>query len=148
MSIQQRLTDDLTKALKQGDKFTLLVLRLMIAEIKNERIKLQKELGDEEVLRLLQRQVKMRQQSIVEFTKGKRLDLAEKEQKEIEIIKKYLPEALTSAELTKIVEQVISDTGFNSIKQMGQVMSLVMKKAQGKADGSTVSEIVKSHLVK
>lgn len=146
MSLKETIENDMKQALKQGDKFNLSVLRMVLAEIKNDWIKKGSELTDDEVLELLARQMKLRRQSITEFEKANRSDLAEKEAAEIVVIQKYLPEQLSDEALSEIVSNTIESIGATSLKDMGKVMSAVMSEVKGAAEGQKVSSLVKERL--
>ena len=144
MNLQEIIESDLKKALKEGDKLSLSVLRMVVASIKNEKIEKGTELNDEDLLNILKKAVKTRNQSVTEFTKGGRIDLADKEKSEIEVIKKYLPQELSDKEIEEIINQTINELGEVSQKEIGKVIGSVMKKTQGKADGGKVASLVKS----
>lgn len=162
--LKQRIQSDATKALKQGNREFVGVLRLALASItskeKEKRYKLSKEnikeedlikqseLTNNEVLSILSYEVKKRNDAISLYEKGNRPDLAEKERKEIEVLKKYLPEQLSQEELKKIVEESIKSVVATSVKDMGKVMADLMPKVKGKADGSEISKILKEILTK
>ncbi len=135
-------------ALKSGDKDKLSTIRMLISEIKKVQIDKQKELTDEEIIQVIQKYAKQRKESIKQYKEAGRNDLAEKEQKELDIVSKFLPEALSEDEIQKIVDDVIAETGASSMKDMGKVMKIVMGKVKGRADGSVVSRIVKEKLSK
>jgi len=106
------------------------------------------QLTDEEVIEVISFEAKKRKESIVEFEKGKRMDLVEKEKKELEILEKYLPEQLSEEEIKKFVQEAIEKTGAKEMKDMGKVMAELMPKVKGRADGSLVSKVVKDVLSK
>ncbi len=143
---RQRILDDIKTAMKAGDKPRLATLRLMSAAIKQREVDERKDLGEEEVIGLLDKMLKQRRESIEQYAKAKRDDLVAQEQSEIEQIQTYMPAQLTSEEITAIVDQAISDSGASSIKDMGKVMGLVKPLMQGKADMSAVSQSIKSRL--
>ena len=116
------------------------------SNIKNVEINDKRELTDEEVLSVLMKEVKMRRDSLAEFEKAGRIELAEQAAAEIEILQDYLPEPLSDDELRVIVADVIADTGIDSIKSMGKVMPLIMAKVQGRADGKRINMMVKEIL--
>ena len=103
-------------------------------------------LDDPETVSVIKKQIKQRQDSIEQFTKGNRLEMAEKEKSELEILKTYLPPELSEDEIKKVVAQVISDIGASSMKEMGRVMKEVNAKLAGQADGKLVAELVKQSL--
>jgi len=148
MSLLKTLQEEMKSALKAGDKEKLSVIRMLISEIKKVQIDKQKELTDDEIVQVLQKYAKQRKESIKQYTQAGRKDLAEKEQMELEIVSKFLPEALDENEIEKIVSKVITETGASSMKDMGKVMKKVMEEVKGRADGSVVSKIVKEKLCK
>ncbi len=142
----EKLQDEMKKALKSGEKERLSVIRMLISEIKKVQIDKKKELTDEEIIQILQRYAKQRKEAIQQYKKANREDLVEKEERELEIVQEFLPEPLSKEEIEKIVEEVIKETGASSMKDMGKVMKTVMEKVKGRAEGSIVSQIVKSKL--
>ncbi len=142
----EKLQEEMKKALKSGDKERLSVIRMLISEIKKVQIDKKKELTDDEIIGILQRYAKQRKESIQQYKKANRQDLVEKEEKELKIVQEFLPEPLSEEELEKIVSQVIEETGASSIRDMGKVMKVVMERVKGRAEGSKVSQIVKSKL--
>ena len=147
MSIKDQLTEDMKQAMKdrEAGKLRLSVIRMVRANIKNVEINEKKELNDDEVLAILLKEVKMRQDSLVEFEKAERSELAEQAKAEIEILKKYLPEPLSDEELRVMVE-AISETGAEGPKAIGKVMPAVMAKAKGRADGKRINQMVRELL--
>lgn len=147
MSIKDQLTEDMKQAMKdrEAGKLRLSVIRMVRANIKNVEINEKKELNDE-VLAILLKEVKMRQDSLVEFEKAERSELAEQAKAEIEILKKYLPEPLSDEELRVMVAEAISETGAEGPKAIGKVMPAVMAKAKGRADGKRINQMVRELL--
>jgi uncharacterized protein YqeY len=147
MRLRDKISEDLTSAMKAKDAERLSVLRMMKAAVKNKEIELIKELEDAQVLQILMSLIKQRKDSVEQFTKGGRLELAQKEAAEIKVIEHYLPAAVSDEEIVRIVEEVIAETGAASIKDMGKVMKACMVRFGGRpADGAKVSEMVKSRL--
>jgi len=162
--LKQNIQNATTEALKSKDNFVVGVLRMLLASIltkeKEKRYKISKEkpgaqeeqlakeseLTDEQVIEVISSEIKKRKDAIVLYEQGKRPELAEREQKEIDILKKYLPEQLSSEELKKLVAESIAKTGAKEMKDMGKVMSDLSPKIKGKADGGEVSKIVKELL--
>ena len=142
--------------MKAGDQFLVGTLRLLLASIiTKEKEKKYKEklegdakLLDEEIIEVVSSEIKKRKDAIALYIQGKRPELAEREQKEIDILKKYLPEQLSADELRKLVEESIAKTGASEIKDMGKVMADLNPKIKGKSDGGEVSKIVKELLAK
>ncbi|KPG69940.1 GatB/YqeY domain-containing protein [Enterococcus sp. RIT-PI-f] len=146
MTLLSTLNDDMKTAMKAKDKDTLQVIRMLKASIQNEQIKKGAALDDEEELTVLAREMKQRRDSLHEFEKADRDDLAEKVKVEITIVEKYLPAQLDEAEIRQIVAGAIEKTGATSAKEFGKVMGAVMPQVKGKADGSQVNAIVKELL--
>ncbi|HHY72965.1 MAG TPA: GatB/YqeY domain-containing protein [Bacillus bacterium] len=146
MSLLERLTDDMKQAMRDKDKEKLSVIRMVKAALQNEAIKLGHDLSDEEELTVLNRELKQRKDSLLEFENAGRSDLADKLKDEIEILIVYMPEQLSEEELEEIVKQTISETGAISKADMGKVMGAIMPKVKGKADGSLVNRLVLKHL--
>ena len=147
----ETINNDLKDALKNRDMQALSVLRMIVSALNNEAIALKKKgqgLSQEEEIRVLKREVRKRKDSIEQYKKGGRGELAEKEEKELEILQKYLPEEMSQEENKKIVEGVISEMGEVLPSQFGKVMGQVMAKVKGKADGAVVSKVVKEVLNK
>ncbi|MGC6767816.1 GatB/YqeY domain-containing protein [Enterococcus sp. LJL51] len=148
MSLLTTLNDDIKTAMRAKDKSALGVLRLLKAAIQNEQIKVGRDLDGGEELAVLSREMKQRRDSLVEFEKAGREDLAEKAKIEMAIVEKYLPEQLSEDEIRKIVQTAIDKTGATSQAEFGKVMGLVMPQVRGKADGGLVNAIVKDSLQK
>ena len=148
MSLKERLTEDMKQAMKdkESGKLRLSVIRMVRANIKNVEIDSKQELSDDEVLGVVSKEVKMRRDSIEEFTKGNRLDLVENLEQEIEILMKYLPEQLSETEVRTLVEQAVAESKAVSPKEMGKVMAVLMPKVKGRADGKLVNTIVREML--
>ena len=132
--------------MKAGEKDRLKVLRLITAAIKQVEVDERRELDDPDVLGILNKMVKQRRDSIAQYQQGNRQDLADIEHAEIEIISGYLPEQLSEAELDALVEEAISATGAENIRDMGKVMGAIKAKAQGRADMGAVGARVKARL--
>lgn len=146
MTLLSTLNDDMKTAMKAKDKETLQVIRMLKASIQNEQIKKGADLNEEEELTVLSREMKQRRDSLTEFEKADRTDLAEKVKGEIAIVEKYLPAQLDEAEIRQIVAGAIEKTGASSPKEFGKVMGAVMPQVKGKADGNHVNAIVKELL--
>jgi len=148
MAISEKLEADIITAMKAGDAFDVTTLRMLKAAILNKEIASRpKKLTEDDVVAVTQTEVKKRKEAAVEFTKGNRPELAEKETKEAELLTKYLPAQLSDDELKAIVKKAIQDTGAASMKDMGKVMAAVMPQIKGRADGQRVSGAVKEILV-
>ncbi|MVO99429.1 MULTISPECIES: GatB/YqeY domain-containing protein [Paenibacillus] len=146
MSLSDRLNEDMKQAMKSQDKFTLSVIRMVKAAIKNIEIDTRKTLDDNEVLDVLNREVKQRKDSLQEFQNAGRDDLAESLKAEIDILMKYLPQQLTEEEVNVIVQQTIQEVGASSKADMGKVMAALMPKVKGRADGKLVNQLVQQNL--
>jgi uncharacterized protein YqeY len=162
-NFKQQIQNDLKEAMKSKDAFALDVLRMVLAAIKNKelekRTKLSKsenvdkldelsQLTEEELIGVVLSEAKKRKDAAAEFERGGRPELAEKELKEAELLKKYLPEQMSEDEIRKIVAEGIKNSGATSAKEIGKVMSAIMPQIKGKADGGLVNKIVKEELEK
>ena len=134
------------RSLKEGNKETTMVLRLILAEFQKEEISQGSDLNNNDELSLLQKMIKQRNDSIKQYNDAGRNELAEKEQKEIEIIQDFLPEQINEEDLMKLAKETISDLSANSMKDMGNVMKVLKDKTSGQADPATISKIVKGLL--
>jgi uncharacterized protein YqeY len=147
MSLKERIVSDLTAAMKAKDAPRLSVLRMVKASAMNREIEKGGELNDEEMAKALQSLVKQRRDSIEQYEKAGRQELADKERAEIEVIEAYLPRAATREEIEQAVTEAISETGASSMREMGAVMKAAQARLSGQsADGRIVSEIVKAKL--
>ncbi len=146
MTLKAQVSEDMKTAMKAGDKDRLKVVRLMLAAIKQIEIDQRIDLDDPGVLAVLDKMVKQRRDSVAQFKKGGRQDLADIELAEISVLEDYLPEQLSEVELTDIIEQAIKDSGAESIRDMGKVMGQVKAKAAGRADMGAVGAKVKERL--
>lgn len=148
MSIKDQLTEDMKQAMKdrENGKLRLSVIRMVRSNIKNVEINDKKDLTDDEVLAVLMKEVKMRQDSLEEFQKAGRSELVAQAEEEIKILKKYLPEALSDEELKGIVAEVVAEVGATTMKDMGKVMPAVMAKTKGRADGKRINAMVRELL--
>jgi len=146
MTLKSRITEDMKTALKAGDKERLKVVRLLLADIKRVEVDTRKDLDDAGTLTVIEKAVKQRRDSIEQYEKGGRGDLAAIEQAELEVLESYLPEPLDDAALDALIEKVIGDTGAESIRDMGKVMAAIKNEAAGRADMGAVSARVKARL--
>jgi uncharacterized protein YqeY len=146
MSLLNELNQDMKQAMKDKNKQKLSVIRMLKASLQNEAIKHGRELNEEEELTVLVREMKQRKDSLQEFEKAGRDDLAASLHEEIVVLTPYLPKQLTEEELVEIVAQTISETGASSKAEMGKVMGALMPKVKGKADGGLVNRIVQQQL--
>ncbi|NMD70655.1 GatB/YqeY domain-containing protein [Bacillus sp. DNRA2] len=146
MSLLERLNNDMKQAMKNKEKDKLSVIRMIKASLQNEAIKLGNELSEEQELTVLSREMKQRKDSLNEFEKAGREDLVEKLRTELTFVEVYMPKQLSEEEVTEIVKQAIAEVGATSKAEMGKVMSAVMPKVKGKADGTLVNKLVQQHL--
>ncbi len=147
MSLKEQIVADVIVAMKAKDAARTSTLRMLKAAIVNRQIEKGGELDDEELMKLLRSQVKQRRDSVEQYEKGGRQDLADKELAEIAVIEGYLPQAASPEEIDQAVAAAIAETGATSMKEMGGVMKAVMPRLAGKnADGRAVSETVKKKL--
>ncbi len=146
MTLQEQLATDLKDAMKSGDKTRLGVLRMAKAAIKNTEIAKRNPLDDAGVLEVLSKEAKQRRESIAEFRNARREDSAVKEEAELSVLLEYLPQQMSSDEITTLVKQVINEVGAIGPKDKGKVMPKLMPQVKGKADGQMVNEIV-THLL-
>ena len=148
MALKNQVQDQLTEAMKAKDETRVSVLRMLKAAIMKFEVEggERKEATDEDVLKLIQREIKSRRDSIEQFRKGNRVDLAEAEEKELEILAEYMPPQLSEDEIIKIARATIEEVGAKSKADMGLVMGKLMPKIQGQADGGLVNQVVNSLL--
>jgi len=146
MNIEQKITLDMQKAMKNREKIKIQTLRSLKSKIKEKEIEKQSILDENEIIKIIKSAEKQRIDSAEQFKKGGRKDLEKIELDEIEIIKNYLPKQLSNTELNNIVDNVIDELNANSIKDIGKVMSEIMKKLSGSANGELVQSLVKEKL--
>ncbi|MFA5004626.1 MAG: GatB/YqeY domain-containing protein [Candidatus Omnitrophota bacterium] len=145
--LEEKILNDYKEAMKARDALKSSVLSFLRADLMNLAVAKKKNaLDDPEAVSVIKKQIKQRQDSIEQFTKGNRLEMAEKEKSELEILKAYLPPELAEDEVKKVIAQVVSETGASSMKDMGRVMKEVNAKLAGQADGKLVAELVKQSL--
>lgn len=147
--LSEKITEDMKAAMRAKDTVALNTVRMLKSSIKNAAIEkggADAELDDTEISNVIRKEVKKRQDSIEQYESAGRAELAEKEKEEIEILNRYLPEPLSEAEIEKIVDEAIAETGATSRKEMGQVMKIVQEKTAGRADGKTLSQAVMAKL--
>lgn len=145
--LEEKILNDYKEAMKKKDTIKSSTLSLLRAEIINVAIaKNKKALDDSEAIVVIKKQVKQHQDSIEQFKNGNRLDLADKETKELEVLKSYLPAQLPTEEIRKLIEEAIASTGAKDPKDMGKVMKEVNVKIAGRADGKLVSDLVREKL--
>lgn len=146
VTLKTRVHEEMTAALRAGDKVRLGALRMLAASITNREKEVLHELDDDEVREVAAREVKRRNESIEAFDSGGRPELAEKERAEREVLAAFAPEQLTEAEVDALIDGAISSTGAASMKDMGKVMGVVMGQAKGRIDGAVVQQKVRERL--
>lgn len=146
MTLKEQLTEAMKQAMRAQDKARLGVIRLVLAAIKQQEVDTRQAQDDLAVLAVLDKMVKQRRESIRQYTEAGRLELAEQEQFEINVIQEYLPQALSDDEIAALVAEAVTATGAASVKDMGKVMAWVKPKAQGRADMGKVSSLIKTSL--
>ena len=149
MSLSERIQKDLVEAMRAKDELRLSVLRGIKAAIKHQEVEKIRTLDDAESIQILQTLVKQRKESIDQFSKGNRPELAEKETKELAILETYLPAGASNEEMNAAIDKAIAETGANSIKQMGAVVKAAKASLEGKSvDGKALSDLVRERLGK
>jgi len=146
MSLKDQIFADMKTAMREKNASKLESIRMLRAAIQRKEVDDQTEIGDEDVLAILQKQIKQSQDAIKQFTDGDRADLAEKEQVHVDNLKDYLPEQLGDDEIASAVEAAIASSGAESMKDMGKVMGILKGQLQGKADMGKVSGVIKAKL--
>lgn len=146
MDLVNQLKEDMITAMKEKDKDRLTVIRMVKAALDKERIDKKVEVNDELLIDVVNKQIKMRNDSIEDFSKANRTDLVDAVKKEIEVLMKYLPEQLELSEVEEIIDEAIKEVEATSMKDMGKVMQEVSPKVKGRFDMKQVSEIIKSRL--
>ncbi len=149
MNTQEKIIEDIKTAMRARDEFTTTTLRTILATIKNTEIaKLKRDVGleEEEIVEVLSREVKQRHDAILDFTRGNRPDLATKNQREIDLIKRYMPEAFSETKIMDIIRETLNKTGATAMSQFGMVMKEIMPKIKGRADSAIVAQIIKEKL--
>ncbi|ALX48123.1 GatB/YqeY domain-containing protein [Lentibacillus amyloliquefaciens] len=147
MALVEQLNRDMKQAMKNKEKDRLAVIRMVKASMQNESIKLgNKNLSEDEELTVLSKELKQRKDSLQEFKEAGRDDLVDKLETEIDIIESYMPRQLTDEELEQVVKATIREVNASSKQDMGKVMSTIMPKVKGKADGARINKLVQKHL--
>jgi len=148
MNLNERLTEDMKAALKAGPagKARLETIRFLRAAVKNAEIEKHAPLSDDEILGIIQKQVKQLKESMADFERSSRKDLIERAQAEIDVLSDYLPKQLTADEVRDLARKVIAEVGAQSVKDMGKVMGPLMAQTRGRADGKMVQQIVRELL--
>lgn len=146
MTLFERINNDMISYMKSKDSFSLGVIRMVKGAIQLEKINKKRDLTDDEVVAVISKQIKMRNDSIEEFTKANRQDLIDQYQKEIDLLKTYMPEQLSDEEISKIIEEAFNIVNPTSSKDMGLIMREVSPKLKGRADMGKVNAIIKDKL--
>ena len=146
MTLSEKINNDMISYMKNKDSFSLGVIRMVKGAIQLEKINLKRELNDDEVIAVISKQIKMRNDSISEFTKANRTDLIEQYQKEIDLLKTYMPKELTEEEINDIISEAFNKINPTSPKDMGLIMREVSPKLKGRADMGKVNAIIKERL--
>jgi uncharacterized protein len=146
VSLKERITDDMKAAMRAGEKQRLGVIRMITAAIKQREVDERISLDDVQVITVLEKMIKQRKESLVQFQAGNRQDLVDKEAAEIDLLKTYLPSQLDDAAIDALIADAIAATGAASVKDMGKVMGVIKAKAQGRADMGAVGAKIKAKL--
>lgn len=145
-ALKDRITEDMKTAMKAKDSERLGTIRMITAAIKQREVDERIQLDDTQVLAVVEKMIKMRKESIAQFQSGGRNDLADKEQKEIDVLQVYMPQQLGEAEVDALIAAAIAESGATSIKEMGKAMALLKQKAQGRTDMASASAKLKAKL--
>jgi uncharacterized protein YqeY len=146
MSLKERITDDMKAAMRSGEKERLGVIRMITSAIKQREVDERISLDDAQVLSVLEKMIKQRKESLMQFQAGNRQDLVDKESAEITLLQGYLPSQLSDADIDGLINDAIAASGAGSIKDMGKVMAIIKGKAQGRADMAAVGAKIKARL--
>ena len=146
MALLSQIDDNLNKALRDKNELTLSTLRLLKSEIKNTTIAKGSELNDEEIITIIQKGIKQRQEAITQYQSANRPDLASKEQKELDILKPYLPKQLSDDELKNMINETKIQLNASSPQDFGNIMGILMPKIKGRADGNRIANLVRESL--
>ena len=146
MSLLKSITDEMYLSMKSGDKEKSNTLRTLISKLKDQQIKLRKEVSDEETLKIIKTLVKQRKESAEIYSKAGREELAEKENFEMRILDSYLPKLMSDEDVLSLIKKVIEETNAKDLTDIGKVMPLVMQKGKGKVDGKIANKILRSLL--
>lgn len=146
MSLKERINEDMKAAMRARETERLATIRMIQAAIKQREVDERITLDDSQVLAVIEKMIKMRRESVVQFQSGGRADLVAKENAEIALLQGYMPSQLSESELDALITKAISESGASSIKDMGKAMALIKQQAQGRADMGTVSAKLKAKL--
>jgi len=146
MGLEERLVEEMKQAMKSNDKLRLSTIRMIRSAVKNKEIEQRSQLTDEGITKVIQGLVRKGEESVEQFRVGGRADLVEKEEKEIEILKSFLPQPISREEILRAIDQSMEETQASSLKDLGKVMKSVIPKLGGKADGKLINQLVKERL--
>ena len=146
MKLLEKIINEMYLSMKSGDKIKANALRTLVSKLKDQQIKLRKDISDEEALKVIKTLVKQRKESAQIFLNAGREELAEKENLEISILEKYLPKMISDDEIRVLVEGIVKEIGAKDLSDIGKVMPLVMKRGKGKIDGKLANDILKELL--
>ncbi len=141
-NLKQKLSDELRDSMRKGDKLRVSVIRMLLASVKNAEIEKRGELTEPEMLGVVGREVKKRNESIEAFSRGNRPELVEREEAELAILKGYMPTQLSEGEIRAAINEAVSETGAGAMADKGRLMSVLMPRMKGRADGKLVNELV------
>lgn len=144
--MKQRITDEMKSSMRGGDKKRLGIIRLILAAIKQKEVDERIELSDDQIVDIMSKMVKQRRESIFQYEKAERADLAEQEAYEIEVLQEFLPESLSDEEIAQEIAKAVEETGASSIRDMGKVMGILKTRLAGKAEMGAVGAKVKEQL--
>ena len=146
MSLLKNITDEMYLSMKSGDKEKANTLRTLISKLKDQQIKLRKDISDEEALKIIKTLVKQRKESAEIYSKAGRKELAEKENFEISILDNYLPKLMSEEDILSLIKKIVDETNAKDLSDIGKVMPLVMQRGKGKVDGKIANRILRSLL--
>ncbi|MGM9882413.1 MAG: GatB/YqeY domain-containing protein [Bacilli bacterium] len=146
MTLSERINNDLKEAMKNKDSFKLSVIRMIKGAMQLEKPNPREELSDDDVIKVISKQIKMRKESILQFEKAGRNDLVEQNKKELEILSSYMPKQLSDEELNQIIDKVFEEVKPSSLKDMGLIMKNISPLVKGRADMSLVNSLIKERL--
>ena len=147
MSLKSKITEEIKNSLKNGDKDRVSALRLLLAAIKQKEIDSREQLSDLEVIQVITKLAKQRKESIDQYLKANRTDLAQKEELELKILSSYLPSQLSDKEVEKVIDETLQEVGSTDKSEMGKIMGIITKKLKGRADMGKVSKLVREKLI-
>ena len=146
MSLLQNITDEMYLSMKSGDKEKANTLRTLISKLKDQQIKLRKDISDEESIKIIKTLVKQRKESAEIYSKAGREELAQKENFEISILNNYLPKLMSEEDILSLIKKIVNETNAKDLSDIGKVMPLVMQRGKGKVDGKIANSILRSLL--